>query len=160
MGDDIYIFTAHIRSFQEGNVFRHVCLSVCPALGGVPCDLSHDALGSKQVTSSHYGIGHMGPPGRTSLEGLLEGPGKEGLGTPLLEGPARKDCWKDLGRKAWVPPQLGRTAGRTWKGGPRYPPEGPAGKDCWKDLGRRDWALPQKLQVFDFLSASGQWAFD
>ena len=44
-------------------------------------------------------------PRRTSWEGLLEEPEKDGQGTPLLEEPAGKDCcWKDLGMKAWVPP--------------------------------------------------------
>ena len=45
------------------------------------------------------------PCRRTSWEGLLEGPGKEGLGTPLPEGLVGKDCRKDLERKAWAPPQ-------------------------------------------------------
>ena len=40
--------------------------------------------------------------------------------------PAGKGYWKDMGMKVWVPPspkdQLARTAGRTWEGGPGYPP--------------------------------------
>ena len=65
----------------------------------------------------HHGIGHMGAPfWKDQLGRTAEGPGNEGLGT-LPEGPAGKDCWKDIGRRAWVPPL-----------------EGPAEKDCWKDL--------------------------
>ena len=56
---------------------------------GVPCDFFHWKAW-EGGHYGHYGIGHMGPPRRTSWEGLLEGPGmegpgKEGLGTP----------WKD-----------------------------------------------------------------
>ena len=62
-----------------------VCQSVCSTLSGGPCDLSYDALGSKQVTSSALWDRSHGT-------------------TP--KGPAGKDCWKDLGRRVWVPPPI------------------------------------------------------
>ena len=59
-------------------------------------------------------------PKRTSWEGLLEGPGNEGLGTPLgrtsweglLEGPGNEG----LGTPSPQKDQLGRIAGRTSTG--------------------------------------------
>ena len=53
---------------------------------------------------------------------------KGGPGYPLpMEGPAAKDCWKDMGRRAWVP---------------HSPLEGPARKNCWKDLGMKAQVPP------------------
>ena len=73
--------------------------------------------------------------------------------------------WKD---------QLGRTTGRTWKGGPGPPPEGLAGKDLgrragvptspthpqkdyWKDLGRRAGVpLPPRTSWEGLLEGPGK----
>ena len=44
------IFTAYIHSAGEGNVFTHVCLSVCPMLvEGPHVNFAHDALGCSIV---------------------------------------------------------------------------------------------------------------
>ena len=52
-----FFITACIHSLQEGNVFRPICQSVFPILShniqgeGVPCDLSHDALGQQYISN-------------------------------------------------------------------------------------------------------------
>ena len=114
----------------EGNVFRHVCLSV---------NLSN-SRGSHVTFLWCTGDPPEGPAGYHP------------------EWPAGKDCWTDLGRRAWVPPgstswdellvgpgkeglgtppkdQLGRTAGRAWEGGPRYHPR----RTSWVPPGRTSW---------------------
>ena len=52
LSDEIsFFFTTRIRSVREGNVFSRVYLSVSlsNSLWGVPCDLSHDALGQQCI---------------------------------------------------------------------------------------------------------------
>ena len=64
----LFLFiTARICSVWEGDVFTHVCLSVCPTLdGGSPhVNFAHDALGHSILVYGHYGIGHMGHPPRS-----------------------------------------------------------------------------------------------
>ena len=119
---------------------------------------------------------HCPPPkkdqlGRTAGRTWEGGPGYP----PPPEGPAGKDCWKYLGRRAQVPPspqgpagkdlgrraqyppppkdQLGRPARRTWV----PPPKRPARKDCWRDLGRRAWAPPppRSCKYFTFYQQAG-----
>ena len=47
---DIFVITAH-NVVREGNVFTHVCQSVCPTLwgGGSHVNFAHDALGHSIV---------------------------------------------------------------------------------------------------------------
>ena len=75
------IITARIRSLREGNVFRQ-CLSVSLSKSsGVPCDLSHDALGtSSALWDRSYGTPQK-DPGRTTPERP-----QKNLGRPPLEG--------------------------------------------------------------------------
>ena len=83
--------TARIRSVREGNVFSRVCLSVSlsvclsNSIGGVPCDLSHDALGQQQYINSRIkpcpqsGSGRGPPPmARTRPDQLRSTAGQVG----------------------------------------------------------------------------------
>ena len=135
------LFIARIRSLREGNVFSSVCLSVSLSV------CLFNSIGESHVT---FPMMHWETSLWIELNRLTELNRADWQGSlwpfPWCTGdPPQKD-------------QLGRTAGRTWEGGPGYPSsppegpagyplshspsEGPAGKDYWKDLGRRAWVPP------------------